>query len=107
MESLFLDRLQEFGDFINWAFLFIFMMVSWLVNEIFKSAHFVARVKHETFLRTMAVGLVLALIFFFLEGDLSGHEVLRYLCSMFFAMFIMWDGLKKWFKSIKEKFPRI
>jgi len=103
MENLFLDRIQEFGDFINWPFLFMFMMIAWIINQLFKKSVSL-KILNRTFLRTLLIGILIGIVFFFLGEEQTRFQVLRLACTVFFAMFIMWDGLKKWIDYLKEKF---
>lgn len=108
----FLERLQEFGDFLRWPYIIFVMLVAWCVNEIilpvpkekkkFKVGQTKLNVKQ---VRSIVIGLLFFVLFYVLEGEYTGHEALRYFCSLIFAMVILWDGLKKWWVWLKAKFP--
>jgi len=95
------NGLQEFGQFIHWPFLFVFLAATWVINEVAKSGK-AWKPKLSTFWRSFMVGAGMILLFWSMSGEHTVEEVLRYICSMWFAMFIMWDGLKKWTKLFKS-----
>lgn len=97
---------QSMLDFINPVFLLVFMLVSYMINKAVKSNKLFRWIKPRirTFYRTLFIGLLLAGLFFWLEGEYTGHEVLRYLITMFLVMAFLWDGIRGWFEDIKGKY---
>jgi len=98
--------IQETMAFINWPFLFTFLITAWVINTVIKKRD-KRPIAIPTFWRSLMIGVGLALLFWSLMGDHTAKEILRYLCSVWFAMFVMWDGLKKWTKQMKRKLPEL
>ena len=94
------SEIQKFGSLINWTFSFTFIMTAYLVNEISKS-QFKAKVK--TWIKSLSTGIILAALFFVLSKKYDLQEVIRYIVSIVFSMFILWDGLKKRIKKDANK----
>jgi len=93
------SEIQKFGDLINWTYVFTFLMTAYIINEIVKAK---MKAVLRTWKRSLIVGLLVGAIFFCLSGKYTLAEVLRYVVSMIFSMFVMWDGLKKWVKREKD-----
>jgi hypothetical protein len=113
MKESFIDvvfnGIQTFGDFINWPYLIVFIMVVWLLNNVtgkLPKKTYKHQVFNFTFLRTLGIGVLLAVIFYSLSDYYERSEILRYLVSLLFAMFIIYDGLRKWIDYFEHKIRR-
>ena len=107
--EIILNGIQTFGDFINWPYLIVFIMIVWLLNQItgkLPKKTYKNKVFNLTFLRTAGIGIILAVIFFSLSDYYERSEILRYLVSLFFAMFIIYDGLRKWLDYLEHLIRR-
>ena len=87
--SIVASEIQKFGALINWTFAFTFIMTSYVVNEISKRK---LNSKMKTWLRSLITGVCLSALFFLLSRKYNLEEVTRYVVSMAFSMFVLWDG---------------
>jgi uncharacterized membrane protein len=103
MEEILFDQIQKFGDWIIWPYALTFIMLTFVINQVVKSTVILPKIqpKMQTWLRSLIIGLGLGIVFFILNGVYTQTEVLRYLVSMVFSMFVLWDGLRKY--MIKKK----
>jgi len=98
--------LMQIGFFINWPYLITFMVLTWMINKIIKSRSILPKVKPKikTIYRSMIVGFVLAIIFFFGNEEYTAREVLRYFVSMTLAQFVLWGGIKSVVPTIAKNY---
>jgi len=97
-------EIQKFGSFIIWPFVFTFLMVAYTAKKIIKTQTFKIKIKFiQTWKVSIIIGVLLTLLFFLINKEYTFKEGLRYIISMAFTMFVMWDGLKKWFNLFKKR----
>lgn len=107
MEEILFNEIQKFGTWIIWPYSLTFVMLTFVINQIIKSKTVLPKLqpKIPTWLRSLIIGFCLAFVFFFLNGIYTTTEVLRYVISMVFSMFVLWDGLRKYFIKKTGKDP--
>ena len=104
MEETIITEVQKFGALINWPFVFTFLMVAYTAKKIIQTKTFSSSMAPpRTWKISFITGVFLIILFFALSEEYTLKEILRYIMSMAFTMFVMWDGLKKWAVIFNKK----
>lgn len=99
--------LNSIGAFLNWPFVIIFIISTYLVNKAVKSGKIKFKIKLRTFARSIILGLAIAGLFFWLNGIHTGAEVLRYIVSLIVTSFVLWGGVKDMITTAKRNWQSI
>lgn len=105
MEELFIskfwDAVKEFFDSINWLFMLIFMIITWLVNASLQLKKLEDRTLQSWFVLVIGVGLAILYAYLYDIWDKPGIAGLLY--GILAGMVIWKLGISKFEEFIKNK----
>jgi uncharacterized membrane protein len=109
MEELFIvkfwDAVKEFMDSINWLFMLLFMIITWLVN----AGANIKKLKDDKTYQAwfvLALGVVLSILYGYLN-DITTKEGITGLLFAIIAGMVVWKlGISKFEDWIKSKWTK-
>jgi len=104
----FWKAIKSFIYFINWLFVVVFILLAWLINDTAeaknKATWFSWFDKIPKTLRSLAIGLLLAALFYWGFGYSSRTEVMSLIFSVIVTMVIYKIGVDKVLRWISKRF---
>ena len=97
-----------FISLINWLFIVVFIVITWLFNDTVDAKNTATKLnwfsKIPKMLRSFLMGILIAVIFYWVFGYNTRIDIFALFCSLISGMVLYKIGIDKIFKFISEKY---